>query len=162
MRNSSTQAAKSLPCRDVYREQLAEEGMHAEVVKTFVDALVRITAPITPHWADHIFRNVLKAGDCVLTAGWPQLPAPDFSLRKAAEYVEKTVERVRAAVTKKEAPPKKKKGVDSRRTTCIHKMLHTRSERDWLVFLRVHALAGVLLAALSTTCHDLLSHVLVQ
>lgn len=109
-------------CRDTYREQLAEEGMHGDVVRTFVDALVRILAPIAPHWADHIFRSILRAGDSVLKAGWPKLPAPDFSLRKAAEYVGKTVERVRAAITKKEAPPKKKKRT-ALRYTCLYRSL---------------------------------------
>jgi Anticodon-binding domain of tRNA ligase len=97
-------------CRDAYREQLGAEGMHPGVVRTFIDALVRMTAPIVPHWADDIFRNVLKAGDTVLTAGWPELPEPDLAVKKAGEYVDKTIARVRAAVDKKEAPPKKKKG----------------------------------------------------
>lgn len=84
--------------------------MHAGVVRMYVDAAVRMLAPIAPHWADHVFRNLLKAGDTVLTAGWPQLAEPDFALKMAAEYVAGLIKKVRAAIDKKEAPPKKKKG----------------------------------------------------
>jgi hypothetical protein len=97
-------------CRDAYRVQLGADAMHAEVIQTYVDASVRLVAPIAPHWADHIFRNVLKAGETVLTAGWPQLPPPDLPVKMAGEYVEKLIVKLRSAVDKKEAPPKKKKG----------------------------------------------------
>jgi leucyl-tRNA synthetase len=59
-------------CRDAYREQLGGEGMHADVARMYIDAFVRMLAPIAPHWADELFRNVLQAGDTVLNAGWPQ------------------------------------------------------------------------------------------
>lgn len=96
--------------RDAYRQQLGAEAMHAGVVRTYVDASLRLLAPIAPHWADHVWREVLRAGDCVLTAGWPELPPADAALRMAAEYVDKLIPKLRGAIDKKEAPPKKKKG----------------------------------------------------
>ena len=90
--------------------QLGGDAMHAGVVRTYINASVRMLAPVAPHWADHVFRNILKAGDTVLTAGWPQLPAPDYGLKMAAEYIERLIAKIRTAIDKREAPPKKKKG----------------------------------------------------
>jgi leucyl-tRNA synthetase len=84
--------------------------MHAGVVQTYIDASVRILAPIAPHWAEHVYRNILKAEHTVLRAGWPQLEPADAGLRMAAEFIEKLIPKLRAAIDKKEAPPKKKKG----------------------------------------------------
>lgn len=88
--------------------QLGSDAMHADVVRTYIDASVRLLAPIAPHWADHVFRNVLKSGETVLTAGWPQLPPADLRLKMAGEYVEKLIAKLRAALDKKEAPPRGK------------------------------------------------------
>ena len=96
--------------RDAYRQQLGADAMHAGVVRAYIDTSVRLLAPIAPHWADHVWREVLRAGDCVLAAGWPDLPPPDAALRMAAEYVDKLIPRLRSLIDKKEAPPKKKKG----------------------------------------------------
>jgi leucyl-tRNA synthetase len=90
--------------------QIGPDGMHADTVQTFIETLVKVVAPICPHWADHVFCSILKAGETVVASGWPALPAPDFALKRAAECVDKLVTRLRSAVDKKEAPPKKKSG----------------------------------------------------
>ena len=50
-----------------------------------------------------------------------QVPAPDFALRKAGIYVDRTIVRLRGAIDKKQAPPKKKKGAT------VDTTLHTLS-----------------------------------
>lgn len=97
--------------RGVYRVQLGTDGMHAQVADLFIDASVRMLAPICPHWCEHVWGEVLGRPGSVLISGWPEVPQPDFVLKMAAEYIEKLVTHLRGAIAKKEAPPKKKKGV---------------------------------------------------
>ena len=101
-----------LAARDTYRVTLDTEGMHRDIVRLYITTLAQILAPIAPHTCDHMYVTLLEAGPCVLNAGWPQLDAPDFALQRAAAFVEDLISKVRAAVQKKEAVPKKHPGTD--------------------------------------------------
>lgn len=106
--------------RGAYRLQLGADGMHAQVMEMFLDASVRMLAPICPHWCEHVWGEVLGREGSVLVAGWPEVPQPDFVLKMAEEYIEKLVTHLRGAIAKKEAPPKKKKGLPS---NCVRRFL---------------------------------------
>ena len=34
----------------------------------------KLLAPIAPHWAEHVWGELLKHDSLVITAGWPQQP----------------------------------------------------------------------------------------
>ncbi|OMJ21371.1 putative leucine-tRNA ligase, cytoplasmic [Smittium culicis] len=48
--------------RDWYREVATSSGlnMHKGVLRKFTETLARITCPIVPHWAEHLYKHVLK------------------------------------------------------------------------------------------------------
>jgi valyl-tRNA synthetase len=125
--------------RDAYRLQLGADAMHAGVVSTYIDASVRILAPIAPHWADHVYRNLLKAGETVLTAGWPQLPPADAALRMAADFIDKLIPKLRVAIDKKGMPKKNKgvpllqRAVPYKRRTCNERTLGLTTAFDLLI-----------------------------
>ncbi len=45
----------------------------------------RLLAPICPHTCEHIWGELLRRPGLVVNAGWPQAPAPDFVLQRAAK-----------------------------------------------------------------------------
>ncbi|OLY84659.1 putative leucine-tRNA ligase, cytoplasmic [Smittium mucronatum] len=51
-----------LSARDWYREVTTVSGlcMHKGVIRSFVTSLARLTCPIVPHWAEHLYTHVLK------------------------------------------------------------------------------------------------------
>lgn len=96
--------------RDAYRALSGSQGLHAALVKRYVELSARLLAPIAPHWAEHVWTSVLKRDGSVLHAGWPEAAQPDASLRAAAAYVTSAVADWRRAITKLVAPPKSQKG----------------------------------------------------
>ena len=96
--------------RDTWRAACGAHGLHADLVRPYLDLATRALAPIAPHWADHMWRVVLGERGAVLTAGWPEVAPPDFVLRRAAAVLEETAGGLRAGIRKAEAPPKAKKG----------------------------------------------------
>jgi valyl-tRNA synthetase len=127
-----------------YIVQLGADGMHKDVVDTYLDVSVRILAPICPHWCEHVWGNVLGRPGTVLTAGWPEVAPPDFALRLAAEYIDRLVTSLRGAIAKKEAPPKKKKGAPpaaatppARQACCTWRMHHKHVRPDSHLCMRM-------------------------
>ena len=96
--------------RDAWRLACGAGGLHADLVCPYLDLATRSLAPIAPHWAEHMWGAVLGGAGTVLTAGWPDLPAPDFVLRRAAAVLEATAGALRGGIRRAEAPPKAKKG----------------------------------------------------
>ncbi|KAI8873895.1 putative leucine--tRNA ligase, cytoplasmic [Ramicandelaber brevisporus] len=110
--------------RDRYREvtSLSGEGMHAGLIRTFIEWQAVLMAPITPHWSEQIWSGLLNKSETVLKARWPSTlqhagnaPIPahvDAAILAADEYIRKTVRRVREMETQmaKKAAAGKKKG----------------------------------------------------
>jgi leucyl-tRNA synthetase len=46
---------------------------HCSAVCTQVQTV--LLAPIAPHWAEHVWGELLRRDGLVITAGWPQQPA---------------------------------------------------------------------------------------
>lgn len=67
--------------------------MHHGLIARYIETSTLLLVPITPHTCDHVWTNLLKMQGSVLTAGWPQSEAPDFVLRRAAQYIESTIAR---------------------------------------------------------------------
>jgi valyl-tRNA synthetase len=40
-----------------------------------VQVQTKLLTPIAPHWAEHVWSELLKNDSLVITAGWPQQPA---------------------------------------------------------------------------------------
>lgn len=70
----------------------------AGLMRDVAEVLVKLLAPIAPHWADELWQTVLGNGTCVHTESWPEF---DADLAKADE-VEIAVQingKVRARIT---------------------------------------------------------------
>lgn len=83
--------------RDTYRVacQSQDIPMSKELIKTFVQVQALLLTPITPHWADHVWRKILGNVDSVMSARWPDIGPPDVSVLKQREYLANVVKLVR-------------------------------------------------------------------
>ncbi|KAJ4757913.1 hypothetical protein LUZ62_068288 [Rhynchospora pubera] len=95
-----------------YDLQAARAGkMNQELVMKFMDVQTRLLVPICPHYAEHVWNDILKRSGFVVKAGWPVADEPDPNLRKANKYLQETIAFVRKLLQKQEAGSKKgKKG----------------------------------------------------
>lgn len=46
--------------RDHYQQASLENGMHKDLVLRYIELQTLMLAPITPHWSEHVWRNILK------------------------------------------------------------------------------------------------------
>ncbi|CAH7680995.1 hypothetical protein PPACK8108_LOCUS13531 [Phakopsora pachyrhizi] len=86
-----------LGARDWYRDFTAEEGgMHSELLKYYVRIQTLLIAPVAPHFAEHVWSNVLNQPGSVQNARFPEPDQPvDESMIDAADYVKETVKKIR-------------------------------------------------------------------
>eukprot|EP00939_MAST-03C_sp_MAST-3C-sp1_P003252 g3252.t1 len=98
--------------RDDYRNYhgMSGEPMNGDVLRKFVNALVVMIAPITPHWSEHVWTEILGNKGTVVRASWPSYAKDVEALNREvvlrrSEYVATTVHSFRSRM----APPKKKK-----------------------------------------------------
>ncbi|KAJ4792022.1 Leucine--tRNA ligase [Rhynchospora pubera] len=97
--------------RDEYRFSCGAGGMNRELVMKFMDVQTRLMVPICPHYAEHVWANILKKSGFVIKAGWPVAGEPDATLRKANKYLQDTIVLMRKLLQKQEAGTKRgKKG----------------------------------------------------
>ncbi|MDI1492777.1 MAG: cytosolic leucyl tRNA synthetase [Ramalina farinacea] len=86
--------------RDFYREATtaAGIGMHAGLVRKYIELQALVLTPIAPHWCDHIWQSVLRHGTTIQNALWPTAtPLPNPSLSAAREYVRATSSSITSA-----------------------------------------------------------------
>lgn len=85
--------------RDFYREvtKAAGIGMHAELVARYVELQALMVTVVAPHWAEHIWLEVLKKPDTVQNARFPSAPEQKPHLTAAREYVRNTSSSITSA-----------------------------------------------------------------
>ncbi|KAJ2475130.1 cytosolic leucyl tRNA synthetase, partial [Coemansia sp. RSA 2131] len=83
--------------REWYVNVTADTGMHPELLRKYITRQVIQLCPITPHWAEHIWKTVVGNTDSIMDARWPtDLPSEqDHSLLAVGEYIRKTVRSAR-------------------------------------------------------------------
>lgn len=70
--------------------------MHADLLKYYVRVQTLLITPITPHFAEHIWSDVLGEPDTVQMARFPTPSKEiDRGIIDAAEYVKETVRKIR-------------------------------------------------------------------
>ncbi|KAJ3114345.1 cytosolic leucyl tRNA synthetase [Phlyctochytrium bullatum] len=100
------------------------EGMHDDLIKHFIEIQALIIAPITPHFSEYLWSEVLGKSNSIQEARWPtNIPPVDNGILAAAEYVRDCVYRIRSA---EDAAQKKrsKKGKDATIPTDSPRTLH--------------------------------------
>ncbi|KAI8893706.1 hypothetical protein BC833DRAFT_607486 [Globomyces pollinis-pini] len=81
------------------------EMMHIDVIKRFAEVQALLLAPITPHWSEHVWSELLKNKTSILHAKWPETKPTDMGLIAAAEYIRGLGNKIRSA---EDAASKKK------------------------------------------------------
>ncbi|KAJ2806176.1 cytosolic leucyl tRNA synthetase [Coemansia helicoidea] len=96
--------------REWYVNVTADTGMHPAILRKFIARQAILLAPITPHWAEHVWRTVAGNSTSIMAARWPtDLPAePDYALLAAGDYVRKITKSVRDAESALQRRSKKK------------------------------------------------------
>ncbi|KAJ2220697.1 cytosolic leucyl tRNA synthetase, partial [Coemansia sp. RSA 518] len=85
--------------REWYVNVTADTGMHPQLLRKYITRQVIQLCPITPHWAEHIWKTVVGNTSSIMDARWPaDLPSEqDHSLLAVGEYIRKTVRSARDA-----------------------------------------------------------------
>eukprot|EP00252_Welwitschia_mirabilis_P016916 TRINITY_DN37672_c0_g1_i1.p1 TRINITY_DN37672_c0_g1~~TRINITY_DN37672_c0_g1_i1.p1 ORF type:complete len:1138 (+),score=208.54 TRINITY_DN37672_c0_g1_i1:127-3540(+) len=114
--------------RDEYRLSCGLMGMNRDLLWRFMDVQTRLITPICPHYAEHVWKTILKKEGFAVTAGWPVAESPDLTLQRANKYLQDSIVSMRKLLQKQSAAPKKpKKGItntqtvkeDSKPTVCL-------------------------------------------
>jgi leucyl-tRNA synthetase len=84
--------------RDWYREVTADVGMHADLVRYWIQISALLISPIAPHFAEHIWRGILAHPTSIQRARWPTPLQPvDVPTIDAGTYMRSLVKTVRDA-----------------------------------------------------------------
>jgi leucyl-tRNA synthetase len=97
--------------RNWYRTICAIEnggpGMHRDLIFDWISASALLVAPFTPHFSEHIWRDILGNDSSVQSAPFPEPSAPtDFAALEQLDYMRGVVDNIRSA----EALLSRKKG----------------------------------------------------
>jgi leucyl-tRNA synthetase len=116
--------------RDRYRELTHEEGMHKELVLRSVEVQVLLLAPITPHFSEHIWSEVLKKGTSIMHARWPEGGLINETVLAGSRYFDRVIHEFRLTHMGQKNPRKGPKP-----TTPLEKMkiYIATSYPDWQV-----------------------------
>ncbi len=84
--------------RDWYREVTADIGMHADLVRYWINVAALLATPIAPHFSEHIWRGILHRPTSIQLARWPTpTQAIDTPTIEAGAYMRALVKNVRDA-----------------------------------------------------------------
>lgn len=85
--------------RDYYRDAVSETiGMSKNLVFRYIEAQVLMLAPITPHFSEYIYREILGKKGSIQTATFPTVSKPlSKSLSDALEYLRDLSRSIREA-----------------------------------------------------------------
>ncbi|XP_052202149.1 leucine--tRNA ligase, cytoplasmic [Diospyros lotus] len=96
--------------RDEYRFSCGTGGMNRDLLWQFMDVQTRLLAPICPHYAEYVWRKLLKKDGFVIKAGWPDADLPNLTLKKANKYLQDSIASMRKLLQKQVSGSKKVKG----------------------------------------------------
>lgn len=97
--------------RDYYRDSVTGNiGMHRDLVLRYIETQALLLAPIAPHFAEYLYRDLLGRPGLVQTTAFPRAPEPASKLvSDSLEYVRDISRAIREAEAN---VLKKKKGSD--------------------------------------------------
>lgn len=95
--------------KDTYRFAATDGKLNPKLVKKYVESLALILAPFCPHFAEKIWRTVLKQDSSVIRASWPSNLPVDEGLISQQQYLEHFSHAVRSELQSKTRKANKKK-----------------------------------------------------
>ena len=85
--------------RDAYRNATlaAGVGMHADLVKRYIEFQALNLAVVAPHWSEYIWLELLKKPSRIQNALFPTVPDADVTISAARDYVRSTTQSITQA-----------------------------------------------------------------
>ncbi|KAM0883145.1 hypothetical protein ACQ4PT_031832 [Festuca glaucescens] len=93
--------------RDEYRLSCGAAGMNRGLLGRFMEVQTRLITPICPHYAEHVWQNILKKKGFAIKAGWPIAGTRDPTLRMANKYLQDSIILMRKLLQKQGSGSKK-------------------------------------------------------
>ncbi|KAL3614781.1 hypothetical protein CASFOL_040442 [Castilleja foliolosa] len=93
--------------RDEYRLSCGAGGMNRELLWRFMDIQTLLIAPICPHYAEYVWKELLKKEGYAVKAGFPKADLPDLTLKKANKYLQDCIVTMRKLLQKQVSGAKK-------------------------------------------------------
>jgi len=95
--------------RDRYRDACADDNMHKDLLSRFIEVQALLLEPIATHFAEYIWRVLLKKEGSITNAKFPEITKPvDEGVLHASSYIRDLIRDIR--VDEQNAQKKKKKG----------------------------------------------------
>ncbi|VDL59361.1 unnamed protein product [Hymenolepis diminuta] len=80
-----------IACKDRYREVCQKRGMHAVLVRRYIELQTILLSPICSHICEHIWRNLLKHKESIFKHTWPaKVDAVDQKILVEGRYLDDT------------------------------------------------------------------------
>jgi leucyl-tRNA synthetase len=86
------------------------EGMHVDLIKRFARVQALLLSPITPHWSESIWLDLLGEKDTIMNASWPEHGEINYGILAGASYLRSLISGIRSTEDQL-AKKKNKKGV---------------------------------------------------
>ncbi|EFQ97379.1 leucyl-tRNA synthetase [Nannizzia gypsea CBS 118893] len=82
--------------KDFYREVATASGigMHRDLILRYVELQALLISPVAPHWAEHMWLDVLKKPDSIQNARFADVPEPSPGLSSALTYIRSTTSNI--------------------------------------------------------------------
>ncbi|KAF8411921.1 hypothetical protein HHK36_004479 [Tetracentron sinense] len=93
--------------RDEYRFSCGAGGMKRDLLWLFMDVQTRLITPICPHYAEYVWKELLKKDGFVVNAGWPMADPPNLTLKSANKYLQDSIVSMRKLLQKQVSGSKK-------------------------------------------------------
>ncbi|KAF8395231.1 hypothetical protein HHK36_019173 [Tetracentron sinense] len=93
--------------RDEYRFSCGAGGMNRDLLWLFMDVQTRLITPICPHYAEFVWKELLKKDGFIVKAGWPMAGSPDLILKDTNQYLKDSIVSMRKQLQKKVSGSKK-------------------------------------------------------
>ena len=87
-------------------------GLHHDMVVKFAELQALLMSPITPHWSDYIWREILKKPATIIKERFPTSQSVDESVIAASNYIRSLTTHIRATEELANKRKKKKQAVD--------------------------------------------------
>jgi leucyl-tRNA synthetase len=98
--------------RRAYTETTSDIGMHHDIFMEYLRRVALLSAPIIPHFAEHIWSTVLQSSTSIQNALFPEPHAVDKTVLASLEYMRTTIKDIRdKQIALDKAKAKAKKGV---------------------------------------------------
>lgn len=95
--------------KNQYVARCGDAGIHRDLFDRFAEVYLLLSTPITPHWCEYVWSEILGKSGSIIDARFPEGPVEDQTLTRKASYLEENAHNLRVA-HRDATQVKKKKG----------------------------------------------------